>query len=115
MGACIEAAATSTHRGRLFHRSLADDAAKLCLSRAHHAAGDLDLMINTGIYNDHHVRSAARLSFDIHNGGAGFVTAAQLADGLVASRRTRRRPFARRDARRTPCSRIAPRAFGSGA
>jgi 3-oxoacyl-[acyl-carrier-protein] synthase-3 len=85
MGACIEAAATSTHRGRLFHRSLAADAAKLCLSRAHHAAGDLDLMINTGIYNDHHERSAARLSFDVHNGGAGFVTAAQLADGLVAS------------------------------
>lgn len=111
MGACIEAAATSTRRGFLFGRGalhLADDAAEACLSRAHHDADDLDLLINTGIYKDlntaepalasiiqedvganlggpPHIGHHGTFSFDLLNGGAGFVTAAQLADGFVAS------------------------------
>jgi 3-oxoacyl-[acyl-carrier-protein] synthase III len=100
MGACIEAAATSTHRRLLFGRDaghLADDAVELCLSRSHHDTEDLDLLINTGIY-DHHDALATILdrtpaplghegmfAFDINNGGAGFITAAQLATGFVAN------------------------------
>ena len=111
MGACIEAAATSTRRGMVLHRGavhLADDAAEACLARAHHDADDLDLLINTGIYKDHNTAEPAlasiiqedvganpggppqlghhgTFSFDLLNGGAGFVTAAHLADGFVAS------------------------------
>jgi 3-oxoacyl-[acyl-carrier-protein] synthase III len=80
MGACIEAAATSTRRGWLRSRNLADAAAKLCLARAHHDAGELALVIDTGVYTDH-----TRCSFALRNGGAGFITAAHLADGLVAT------------------------------
>jgi 3-oxoacyl-[acyl-carrier-protein] synthase-3 len=51
-------------------------------------------MINTGIYDHHdalstildrHPVHAGTVSFDVNNGGAGFVTAAQLADGFVAA------------------------------
>jgi len=110
MGSCIEAAATSTRRGLLFGRGalhLADAAAEACLSRAHHEADELDLLINTGIYKDHNTAEPAlasiiqedvganiggppvighhgTFSFDLLNGGAGFITAASLADGFVA-------------------------------
>jgi len=111
MGACIEAAATSTRRGFVFGRGalhLADAAAEACLSRAHHDADELDLLINTGIYKDRNTAEPAlasiiqedvganvggppqighhgTFSFDLLNGGAGFVTAAHVADGFVAS------------------------------
>lgn len=111
MPACIEAAATSTRRGFLFGRGalhLADHAAEACLHRSHHEADELDLLINTGIYKDHNTAEPAlasiiqedvganpgsppslgrhgTFSFDLLNGGAGFVTAAQLASGFVGS------------------------------
>lgn len=109
MGTCIEAVATAHERGRLFGRGalhLTDVAATECLHRAHCAPGEIDLLINAGIYKDrnaaepalasiiqedihanprsppHHGRHGT-FSFDILNGGCGVITAAQLADAFV--------------------------------
>jgi 3-oxoacyl-[acyl-carrier-protein] synthase-3 len=109
MGALIEAAVTTTHRGRLLHRGavhLSDDAATKCLWRAHHHAEELDLLINAGIYKDRNAAEPAlasiiqediganpgspprighhgTFSFDVLNSGCGVVTAAKLVDGFV--------------------------------
>jgi 3-oxoacyl-[acyl-carrier-protein] synthase-3 len=107
MAACIEAAATYHRRGVLFGRGalhLADHAAEACLDRSHHDADELDLLINTGIYKDHNTAEPAlasiiqddvganneagigrhgTFSFDILNGGAGFLTAVEIAAGFV--------------------------------
>jgi 3-oxoacyl-[acyl-carrier-protein] synthase-3 len=137
MGTRIEAVATSTDRGRFpgggaLH--LSDVAARACLRRGHHHAAELDLLVNAGLYKDHNVAEPAlasiiqedlganlghpprfghhgTFSFDVLNGGAGVVTAAQLVDAFVgpgnarlgmvvaadadpAPRRTRGFPFA---------------------
>ncbi|MBL0218584.1 MAG: 3-oxoacyl-ACP synthase [Myxococcales bacterium] len=109
MGACIEAAVTTTHRGVVFGRGavrLSDAAATACLDRAHHRADELDLLINAGIYKDRNTAEPAlaaiiqeniganaegpprlghhgTFSFDVANGGCGVLTAAQLLDGFV--------------------------------
>jgi 3-oxoacyl-[acyl-carrier-protein] synthase-3 len=85
---------------------LSDEAARLCLDRAHRTGDELDLLINTGIYRDHNLAEPAlasiiqedlganpghpprfghhgTFSFDLANGGCGVVTAIQLADGFV--------------------------------
>jgi 3-oxoacyl-[acyl-carrier-protein] synthase-3 len=109
MGACIEAAATYHRRGVVFGRGalhLADHAAQVCLDRSHHDADELDLLINTGIYKDHNAAEPAlasiiqddvganrearlgrhgTFSFDLFNGGAGFITAAEIASGFVGN------------------------------
>lgn len=109
MAACIEAAATCTRRGILFGRGalhLADHAAEACLDRSHHDAEELDLLINTGIYKDHNAAEPAlasiiqddlganplaasgrhgTFSFDLFNGGAGFITAIEVASGFVGN------------------------------
>ena len=110
MPARIEAAATSTRRGRLVRRGalhLSDEAAARCLRRAHHRASELDLLINAGLYkdlnaaepalasiiqDDLHANARSRLggrhgtfSFDVANGGCGVLTAAMLVDGFLAS------------------------------
>jgi 3-oxoacyl-[acyl-carrier-protein] synthase-3 len=109
MPACIEAAATYHRRGVLFGRGalhLADHAAEAVLDRSHHDADELDLLINTGIYKDHNAAEPAlasiiqddvganraprlgrhgTFSFDLFNGGAGFITAAQIAAGFVGN------------------------------
>jgi 3-oxoacyl-[acyl-carrier-protein] synthase-3 len=109
MPAYIEAAATCVRRGVLFGRGalhLADHAAEACLDRSHHEADELDLLINTGIYKDHNAAEPAlasiiqddvganrapvlgrhgTFSFDLFNGGAGFVTAAEVASGFVGN------------------------------
>jgi 3-oxoacyl-[acyl-carrier-protein] synthase-3 len=108
MGARIEAAATATHRGRIFSRGalhLGDSAAETCLRRTHREPDELDVLINAGIYKDRNTAEPAlasliqediganageirlghhgTFSFDIANGGCGVITAAQLLDGLV--------------------------------
>lgn len=107
MGTRIEAAATATRRGWLFGRGalhLADAAAHACLERAHHDADDIDLMIHTGVYRDHNTAEPAlaaiiqedvganpvprigehgTFSFDLLDGGCGFVTAASVVDGFI--------------------------------
>jgi 3-oxoacyl-[acyl-carrier-protein] synthase-3 len=109
MGTRIESAATASHRGRIFGRGalhLTDVAAKTCLQRAHHHAGELDLLINAGLYKDRNTAEPALASiiqediganpgghpqighhgtfaFDVLNGGCGVLTAAQLVDAFV--------------------------------
>lgn len=109
MGTRIEAAATAHRRGRVLGRGalhLTDVAAQACLRHAHHDAEDLDLLINAGMYKDHHTAEPAlasiiqedlganvghpprighhgTFSFDIVDGGCGVLAAAQLVDAFV--------------------------------
>lgn len=111
MGSRIEAAvATSPHRLTRGALRLSDEAAIACLHRAHHHADELDLLINAGIYKDFGAAEPAlasiiqediganpgspprlghhgTFSFDVLNGGCGFLTAAQLVDQFVGSGR----------------------------
>jgi 3-oxoacyl-[acyl-carrier-protein] synthase-3 len=111
MGTHIDAAATSHPHSRLFGRGalhLTDAAARSCLARGHHRPGELELVINVGLYKDHGLAEPAlasmiqediganlghppqanchgTFSFDVLNGGCGVLTAAQLIDGFVAT------------------------------
>lgn len=111
MGICIEAVATSHPHNRLFGHGalhLSDVAARTCLSRGHHHATELDLIVNVGLYKDHGLAEPAlasliqediganpghppipgnhgTFSFDVLAGGNGVLTAAFLLDGFVAS------------------------------
>jgi 3-oxoacyl-[acyl-carrier-protein] synthase-3 len=140
MGACIEAAATCTRRGIVFGRGalhLADHAASECLDRSHHEADELDLLINTGIYKDHNTAEPAlasiiqddlganvepglgrhgTFSFDLFNGGAGFITAAEVAAGFVGNGNARLAMIVTADADPSPrTSRNYPFAPAGGA
>jgi 3-oxoacyl-[acyl-carrier-protein] synthase-3 len=109
MGTCIEAAATAA--GRRLGRGalhLSDVAARACLRRGHRDAGDLDILVNAGLYKDANVAEPAltsiiqediganpgspprrdrhgTFSFDVLDGGCGVVTAARVIDGFVGS------------------------------
>ena len=111
MGTRIEAVATAHARRGPFRKGalkLADEAARACLARAHREAGDIDLLINAGIYREdnlaepalaamiqediganpgHPPREGAHgtFSFDVANGGCGVLTALELLDGFVRS------------------------------
>ena len=140
MGTCIEAAATATRRGWLFGRGalhLADSAVEACLARTHHTADEIDLLINTGIYKDYntaepalasiiqedahanvspHVGHHGTFSFDLLNGGCGFLSAAQVADGFVAGGTARLAMIVGADADPSPrTSRAFPFAPAGGA
>jgi 3-oxoacyl-[acyl-carrier-protein] synthase III len=109
MGARIESVATA-RGGRLPFTSgalhLSDAAARACLERAHRSARDLDLLVNAGLYKDGNLAEPAlasiiqedvganpghppipehhgTFSFDVLNGGCGFLTAAHLVDAFV--------------------------------
>jgi 3-oxoacyl-[acyl-carrier-protein] synthase III len=110
MGTTIEAVAAATAgdgwRGSGSLR-LTDEAALACLKRAGRQAGELDLLVNTGIYHDQNLGEPAlaaliqediganlghppvgghgTFSFDVLNGSAGVVTAAYLIDGFMRS------------------------------
>jgi 3-oxoacyl-[acyl-carrier-protein] synthase III len=111
MGTRIEAVATA-HAGRGPFRKgalkLADAVARACLARAHLEAGDIDLLLNAGLYREdnltepalaaliqediganpgHPPREGAHgtFSFDVANGGCGVLTALELLDGFVRS------------------------------
>ena len=110
MGTIIEATATAVAQ----ERSMApgaleavDAAARSCLDRAGRTAGELDLLINVGVYHDKILSEPAfasliqediganlsqppgaghgTFSFDVSNGACGLLTGIQLVDGMLAS------------------------------
>jgi 3-oxoacyl-[acyl-carrier-protein] synthase III len=111
MGTRIEAVATAHARRGPFRQGalkLADEVACACLARVNRAPGDIDLLVNAGIYRDdnlvepalasmiqediganpgHPPRAGAHgtFSFDVANGGCGVLTALELLDGFVRS------------------------------
>ena len=110
MGTIIEASATSVAHERSMSPGsleLADTAARACLARAHRSAGELDLLINAGVYHDRILSEPAfaaliqediganpnqllgashgTFSFDVYNGACGLLTGMQLVDGMLAS------------------------------
>ena len=84
-----------------------DAAARSCLERAGRTAGELDLLINAGVYHDKILSEPAfasliqediganlsqppgaghgTFSFDVSNGACGLLTGIQLVDGMLAS------------------------------
>jgi 3-oxoacyl-[acyl-carrier-protein] synthase-3 len=88
-------------------RRLADTAASRCLERGSQAPGDVDILINAGIYRDKSLAEPAlaaliqedihanpghppgaghgTFSFDLDNGGCGVLTGLQLLRGFLTS------------------------------
>ena len=88
-------------------RRLADAAAKRALHRAGLVAGDIDLLLNAGLYHDRNLGEPAlaaliqediganpedphdgghgTFSFDVANGACGLLTGIQVADGFLRS------------------------------
>ena len=110
MGTIIEATATATaHERSMAPGALeaVDVAARSCLERADRTAGELDLLINVGVYHDRILSEPAfasliqediganpnhppgaghgTFSFDVYNGGCGLLTGIHLVDGMLAS------------------------------
>jgi 3-oxoacyl-[acyl-carrier-protein] synthase-3 len=109
MGAHIEAVRALTSRGlrRPTARGLADAAARSCFASAGRDAGDVDMLINTGIYREDNMGEPAlaaliqediganlgqpplggrgTFSFDLLNGTCGVISAIQLESGLLRS------------------------------
>ena len=112
MGTIIEASAVATaaaHQRSLTQGALelADAAARSCLERADRTAGELDLLINAGVFHDKILSEPAfasliqediganlshpatgghgTFSFDVYNGACGLLTAIHLVDGMLAS------------------------------
>ena len=112
MGTIIEANATAIateHRRSMTPGSLelADASIRSCLERANRAAGELDVLINAGIYHDRILSEPAfasliqediganlghppgaghgTFSFDVYNGACGLLTGIHLIDGMLAS------------------------------
>jgi len=109
MGARIEAVSALTSRGlrKPSARRLADAAARTCLAHAGKESGDIDMLINTGIYREDNMGEPAlaalvqediganrgqppigghgTFSFDLLNGTCGVISAIQLQAGLLAS------------------------------
>jgi 3-oxoacyl-[acyl-carrier-protein] synthase III len=109
MGARIEAASALTSRGlrRPTARRLADTAARTCLAHAGKEPGDVDMLVNVGIYREDNMGEPAlaaliqediganlgqppigghgTFSFDLMNGICGVITAIQIESGLLRS------------------------------
>jgi 3-oxoacyl-[acyl-carrier-protein] synthase-3 len=109
MGAHIEAVRALTSRGlrRPTARSLADAAARSCFASAGRDPGDIDMLINAGIYREDNMGEPAlaaliqediganlgqpplggrgTFSFDLLNGTCGVISAIQLESGLLRS------------------------------
>jgi 3-oxoacyl-[acyl-carrier-protein] synthase III len=107
MGTTIDRVDVARPRWRDRHSALhlAVTAAKDCLKRAGCDAGDLDLVVNAGIYRDRnlgepalaaliqddiganpeepHAGGHGTFSFDIANGACGVLTALQIVDGFL--------------------------------
>ncbi len=110
MGARIEAASALTSHGlrKAGALRLADAAAKACLAHAKKMPGDVDMLINAGIYREDNIGEPAlaaliqediganlgqppigghgTFSFDLMNGICGVVSAIQLQAGFLRSR-----------------------------
>ena len=109
MGARIAAASALTSHGRRkpSARRLADAAAQSCLAHAGLASGDVDMLINAGVYREDNMGEPAlaaliqediganpgqppsqghgTFSFDLINGTCGVINAIQLEAGLLRS------------------------------
>lgn len=109
MGTYIEAACALTRNGwrKATARGLADAAARACLTQAGRRPGDVDMLINAGIYREDGMGEPAlaaliqediganpgeppvgahgTFSFDLLNGTCGVITAIQLESGLLRS------------------------------
>jgi len=109
MGTRIEAASALTSRGlrKPSARRLADDAARACLAHAGKEPGDVDMLINAGIYREDSMGEPAlaalvqediganlgqppvgghgTFSFDLLNGTCGVISAIQVEAGLLRS------------------------------
>ena len=109
MGARIEAVSALTSRGlrKPSARRLADAAARTCLAHAGKEPGDIDMLINTGIYREDNMGEPAlaalvqediganlgqppigghgTFSFDLLNGTCGVISAIQLQAGMLRS------------------------------
>jgi 3-oxoacyl-[acyl-carrier-protein] synthase-3 len=114
MGAVIDAVAVSAPRRWRGNGSvaLATRAARECLRLAGCDANQLDLLVNTGVYRDENICEPAMapfiqrrvganaklpplgarstFSFDLVNGGCGFLSAVQAVDGFLRSGRIER-------------------------
>lgn len=114
MGAVIDAVAVSAPRRWRGNGSvaLASRAARECLRLAGCDANQLDLLVNTGVYRDENICEPAMapfiqrrvganpklpplgarstFSFDLVNGGCGFLSAVQAVDGFLRSGRIER-------------------------
>ena len=109
MGARIEAVSALTSRGlrKPSARRLADAAARTCLAHAGREPGEIDMLINTGIYREDNMGEPAlaaivqediganlgqppigghgTFSFDLLNGTCGVISAIQLQAGMLRS------------------------------
>jgi 3-oxoacyl-[acyl-carrier-protein] synthase-3 len=109
MGARIEAVSALTSRGlrKPSARRLADAAVRTCLAHAGKEPGDIDMLINTGIYREDSMGEPAlaaivqediganlgqppigghgTFSFDLFNGTCGVISAIQLQAGMLRS------------------------------
>jgi len=109
MGARIEAASALTSRKlrKPTARRLADAAARACLTQAGKEPGDIDMLVNVGIYREDNMGEPAlaaliqediganlgqppiggrgTFSFDLLNGTCGVISAIQLESGLLRS------------------------------
>jgi 3-oxoacyl-[acyl-carrier-protein] synthase-3 len=109
MGARIEAASALTSHGlrRPTARRLADAAVRACLEHAGKEPGDVDMLINAGVYREDNMGEPAlaaliqediganlgqppvgghgTFSFDLINGTCGVISAIQLESGLLRS------------------------------
>jgi 3-oxoacyl-[acyl-carrier-protein] synthase III len=109
MGTRIEAASALTSHGlrKPTARRLADAATRTCLAQAGKEPGDVDMLINAGIYREDHMGEPAlaaliqediranlgqppiggrgTFSFDLLNGTCGVISAIQLESGLLRS------------------------------
>lgn len=106
--AVIEAVSACTGEG-LSSRQLAIRAARSALRSAGRRPDQVGMLINTGVYRDEHIIEPAMapfiqrgiaanstfpldadcgtFSFDLSNGGCGFLTAIHVLDGFIRSRR----------------------------
>jgi 3-oxoacyl-[acyl-carrier-protein] synthase-3 len=109
MGTTLEAIATTRSRNPFGSRALrlADRAARACLKDAGRTSGELDVLINAGVYRDKNLAEPAlaaliqediganpghppvaghgTFSFDVDNGACGVLTGAYLVDGFLRS------------------------------
>jgi 3-oxoacyl-[acyl-carrier-protein] synthase-3 len=109
MGARIEAVSALTSHGlrKPTARRLADAAARACLAHAGKEPGDVDVLINAGVYREDNMGEPAlaaliqediganlgqppvgghgTFSFDLINGTCGVISAIQLESGLLRS------------------------------
>ncbi len=109
MGACIEAVSALTSRGlrKPSARRLADAAVRTCLAHAGKEPGDIDMLINSGIYREDNMGEPAlaalvqedvganrgqppvgghgTFSFDLLNGTCGVISAIQVQAGMLRS------------------------------